>query len=128
VELRQAGNVGIRRRHVEATDVYEVSDYVLTFVSEPIPTKFCTSGIFNFRWADFDAYDAKAHLQGSYDGTTWNNLDDQGALLDAPTETQIWELNEVNVFFIRLAIEFNTVTTGVFGFEFKGEFNKSKNY
>lgn len=128
MELINKGNPGIRRRHVEAQDVYEVADYVLSFSSEPIPTQYCTSGIFNFHWADFDTYDAVAHIQGSFDGTTWNNLDGTGSLLNALTETQLWEFTEVNVMYIRLTIEFNTVTTGLFGFNFQGEFNSAKNY
>jgi len=128
VQIINNGNVGIRRRHVEATDVYEVADYVLEFNSEPIPTEYATSGIFNFNWADFDALDGMAYIEGSFDGIGWNKLDHSGSLLDAPTETQIWEFTSINVFWIRLHIDFNSVTSGVFGFSFKGEFNNAKNY
>ena len=126
MELINTGNVGIRRRHVEAQDVFAVSG--MFFISDNIPMQYCTSGIFSLQWADFNGVDANASLQGSFDGDTWNMLDAGGTTLDAATDTQLWEFTEVSVLYIRLVLTFKSVTDGMFGFKFRGEFNNAKNY
>ena len=124
--LINTGNVGIRRQHTYADDVVDISG-LTSFVSDAIPHNYCTSGIFTLYWSSFNALDAVAHLEGSFDGQTWNLLDEAGATLDSATDTQLWDILYTSCLYIRISITLNSVTTGAIGFKFRGEFNDSKN-
>jgi hypothetical protein len=126
VEIVNQGNVGIRRPHVLANDAALVSG--TSFTSDSIPLNYCTSGVLSLLWYDFNDTDAVAHVQGSYDGVLWNNIDGNGCTMDALDDNQIWEFMYINVLYIRLVITYNSVTTGAIALQFRGEFNSSKNY
>ena len=118
--LINTGNVGIRRQHTYADDVVDVSGLSI-FESDPIPTNYCTSGIFTLYWSSFDATDAVAHIEGSYDGSQWNTLDETGAVLDSTGDTQLWDILYSSCLYIRLSITLNSVTVGAIGFKFRGD-------
>ena len=126
MDIAQSGNVGVRRRLVEANGALTVSG--ASYISDTIPLKACTSGILQLFWADFNGIDATAHVEGSYDGMTWNKLDGDGATLNSVEDMQLWEFLYFNVLYIRLVLTYNSVTTGMFSIAFRGEFNSSKNY
>jgi hypothetical protein len=125
--LINTGNVGIRRQHTYADDIVDVSG-LSTYESDPIPTNYCTSGIFTLYWSAFNATDAVAHIEGSYDGSQWNTIDGNGALLNSAADTQLWDLLYTKMLYIRLSIVFNSNTTGAIAFKFRGEFGDAKNY
>jgi hypothetical protein len=126
VQITTQGNTGIRRPHVTASDADTVSG--TSWTSDAIPMNYCTTGILSLLWSDFNDTDAVAHVQGSYDGVLFNNLDGNGCLMDSTDDTQLWEFDYINVLYIRVLITYNSVTSGAFALTFRGEFNSSKNY
>jgi len=126
VAIKKQGNTGIRRPHVIADEAGTVT--ASSWNSTVIPLNYCTSGVLTLLWSDFSALDAVAYIQGSYDGVLWNNLERSGCLLDSTDDVQLWEFTSINVLHLRIVLAFNSVTSGAFALQFRGEFNSAKNY
>lgn len=127
MDVINTGNVGIRRQHTYADDVVDMSGKT-TYTSDPIPLNNCTSGLFTLYWSGFNDIDAVAHIEGSYEGSSWNTIDGNGALLSSAEDTQLWDILYTKMLYIRLSITLNSVTSGVVAFKFRGEFGDAKNY
>jgi hypothetical protein len=124
MDILTQGNLGRRVPHILADELVVVSGS--EWASAPVPLTHAISGILSLIWVDFDAADAVAHIQGSYDGSLWNNLDGAGCAMDTAADVQLWEFNSLNVLYLRLYVNYGSLTTGEFAMQFRGEFNTTK--
>ena len=100
------------------TSIFEASislDLTSNFTTTALNTStFKPGGSVQFLWTGLDAFNARAILQSSDDGTNWNDLGGQQAgviLIDSP-DSQIWEMVNIPSKFIRLDYTANSVTIG----------------
>lgn len=71
-------------------------------------------GSLQISWTGLDAFNGTIILEGSNDGTNWNELGgaDAGITLDENDDSQIWEFTEFSTVYVRAAYKANNVTTG----------------
>jgi len=90
--------------------------------SDEIDVRGLLSGSMQFVWEDIDAFDARVILQGSNDGTNWNDFggDGGGIIMLLEDDSQVWEFKEFTTKFVRLDYTANDVTTGTLNWYFEG--------
>jgi len=115
------GLVDILNGQLKTKDIISVSetstilDLTSNFTTAALNiSNFKFGGSIQLLWTGLNAFNARAILQGSDDGTNWNNLGGQKGgiiLIDSP-DSQVWEMIGISCKFIRLDYTSNSVTLG----------------
>ena len=76
---------------------------------------------FSLSWENLNAFNARAILQCSVDGTNWNDLGGQegGIILDTETDGQVWLIEFTKIPYIRLELTKNNLTSGTITWEIR---------
>ena len=117
-KVKYSRKIGKLVLDTEVSDIDASSDYQST----AIDVESSNFGSLSLIWSGFLSFNGRAILQGSNDGTNWNDLGgaDGGIVLDLENDIQLWEITNITYKYLRLDYTANNVSSGTFTIQFKG--------